>query len=174
MRHTFSDALAVVLREEGGFIVDPLDPGEMTNLGVTARTWHSWSGRQASEAVMRALTPAKVSPLYKSWYWDRVAGDQLPACLALPLFDFAVNTSPVVAAETLQGIVGAFRDSRLGPATLRAAKAYASSIGTAKLITRFCDARRDRYRELTMFSVFGKDWLARVDRIEAEAVSWVG
>jgi len=174
MAHGFSDVLAVVLKEEGGFVDDARDPGGATNLGVTARTWHCWSGQPASEAVMRALSPDKVSPLYKGWFWDKVAGDELPAALALVVFDFAVNCGIENAVQTLQAIVGAPKDGRPGPSTLRAVQAYVSSIGLGKLIRRFGDARRDYYRSLPTFAVFGKGWMARVDRVEKEALSWVG
>ncbi len=174
MTHTFTDALGVVLREEGGFVKDERDPGGATNLGVTARTWHAWSGQPPSEAVMRGLTAAKVAPLYKAWFWDKIGGEALPAALALPLFDFAVNAGPARALETLQGVVGARKDAQPGPSTMRAAQAYISGIGLAKLITRFCDARADYYRSLPTFPAFGKGWLARVDRIKAEALAWAG
>lgn len=174
MVHTFTDALRIVLREEGGFIDDARDPGGATNLGVTARTWHSWSGQAATDAVMRSLTPAKVSPLYKGWFWDKIAGDKLPIGLALAVFDFAVNGGPGTAVKLLQGIVGAPSDGQPGQTTMAAVQTYASKIGLAKLITRFDDARRDHYRALPTFSVFGKGWLARVERVEKVALTWAG
>ncbi|WP_028640082.1 glycoside hydrolase family 108 protein [Novosphingobium acidiphilum] len=172
--HTFTDALSVVLKEEGGFVDDSRDPGGATNLGVTARTWHSWSGQPASPDTMRTLTGTKVAPLYKAWFWDKVGGDNLPAALGLALFDFAVNAGPARAMTALQGIVGAHKDGQVGPATLRSIQAYISGIGLAKLIMRLCAARADAYQELPTFPVFGKGWLARIERIEAEALSWIG
>ena len=171
---TFTDALGIVLREEGGFVDDARDPGGATNLGVTARTWHAWSGKCPTNDAMRALTPAKVAALYKSWFWDRVAGDKLPTALSLALFDFAINCGPGTAIRTLQAVVGAPKDGVPGPATLAAAQTYTSRIGLAELIVRFNDARRDHYRTLPTFCVFGKGWLARVDRVEQEALTWAG
>lgn len=170
---TFTDALAVVLKEEGGFVNNPQDPGGMTNLGVTARTWQSWTGHGVNEAIMRGLTPASVAPMYKAWFWDKVAGDALPIGLALAVFDFAVNAGPARAVKTLQGIVGAVKDGQPGTSTLNAVKAYVGSIGLAKIIKRYNDARLDFYQGLPTFPVFGHGWTARVDRINAEALSWV-
>ena len=173
-KHTFADALRVVLKEEGGFVDDSRDPGGATNLGITARTWHSWSAQPASRDTMRALTPTKVAPLYKAWFWDKVDCDNLPVALALALFDFSVNAGPARAMTALQGIVGARRNGQPGPATLRAIQAYVAGIGLGKLITRLCDARAELLRDLPTFAVFGKGWLARVTRIQTEALSWVG
>lgn len=170
--HSFTDALAILLKEEGGFVDDARDPGGATNLGVTARMWHAWSGKPATEPVMRALTSAKVAPLYKASFWDKIGGDELPPALALTVFDFAANAGPATAIEMLQGIVGAPKNGQCGKATKAAITRYASKIGLAKLIIRFCDARRDFYRQRTEFPVFGKGWLARIDRVEKEALTW--
>jgi lysozyme family protein len=173
MAKTFTDALTIVLREEGGWTNNSHDPGGMTNLGVTGRTWLQWSGRAPTEAIMRALTPAAVAPLYKAWFWDKIAGDTMGAAMALPVFDFAVNAGPSRSIKVIQGIVGAPVDGQIGPGTLRAVQAYVASIGMAKLIARFSDARRDYYRARPIFPTFGKGWLGRVDRVEKEALSWL-
>ena len=173
MAKTFQDALGIVLREERGFVCDPHDSGGMTCLGVTAANWRAWTGKPATEAIMRALTPAMVSPFYQDLYWRKVGGDTLPIALALVLFDFGVNAGPARAVKMMQGICGASKDGAMGPATQGAVQAYGISIGWAKLIAKFCDARRDYYRELDGFLHFGKGWLARVDRVEKDALSWV-
>ncbi len=174
MLHTFTDALHIVLREEGGFVDDARDPGGATNLGVTARTWRAWSGQPATLDVMKGLTAAKVAPLYKGWFWDKIAGDKLPIGLALAVFDSAVNGGPGSAVKLLQGIVGAPGDGQPGPTTLNAVGTYASKIGLTKVVCRFSDARRDHYGALPTFAVFGKGWLARVARIEKDALAWAG
>jgi lysozyme family protein len=173
MTHGFTDALNVVLKEEAGFSDDPKDPGGMTNLGVTARSWAQWSSRPATEQVMRGLRIVDVAPLYKAWFWDKVCGDQLPPALALVAFDFAVNEGTGTAIKLLQGICGASKDGKIGPATLRALQAYITTIGLAKLINRYCDAQRNHYRELPGFIHDGRGWLNRVADVEKEALSWL-
>ena len=91
MKQNFEAALAHLLSPdiEGGFSNHPDDPGGITNLGVTLRTWEEWVGRPVTEKEMRELTPAKVAPLYKKKYWDRVLGDELPSGLDALVFDTA-------------------------------------------------------------------------------------
>ena len=169
----FSDALAILLKEEGGYVNDKHDPGGMTNLGVTARTWTEYTGRPATESVMRGLTHVAVAPLYKSRYWDKVAGDKLGDGLALVVFDFAVNAGPGRAAKMLQRLVGATPDGDIGRGTLQAVQAYAMRKGIDTLIEAYGDARRDYYRSLPTFWRFGKGWLARVARVEDHALAAV-
>lgn len=170
---TFTDALAVVLKEEGGFANNPEDPGGVTNLGVTERAWQGYVHHAVNEAAMRALTPAEVTPFYKTEYWDKIAGDQLGPALGLVVFDFAVNHGPHGAAAMLQGIVGAATDGAIGPGTLRAVQAYAGGVGLHHLIEQYSDARATFYRSLGTFGTFGKGWLARVDYVEGMALSWL-
>lgn len=173
MAHTFTDALAIVLKGEGGFVNDSRDPGGMTNLGVTARTWQAWTGRPVTEKIMRGLSRDVVAPMYRAWYWDKVGGNDIPPALALAMLDFAVNAGVGRTLMTLQGIVGAPVDGVIGPATLGAIRNYAARIGLGKLVARICDARRDFYRSRDLFPIFGKGWLARVDRIQMEALTWM-
>ena len=42
MNGNFEQCLALVLKEEGGYVDNPHDPGGMTNHGVTKTTWESW------------------------------------------------------------------------------------------------------------------------------------
>jgi len=165
----FDTCLPVVLREEGGFVNDPRDRGGMTNLGVTARAWMQWTGGPVNEALMRGLTPAMVTPLFKARYWNAVNGDRLPAGIDLAVFDFAVNAGPGGAAKFLQGCVGAKPDGQIGPKTIAALQQWATAHGAASVLADYMDARRDYYRGLSDFPHFGKGWLARCDRIGAAA-----
>ena len=166
----FPTCLAIVLREEGGFVDDRRDPGGMTNLGVTAAAWQHWIGHMPTEAEMRALTPTIVAPFYRAEYWQPAACDQLPAALALCVFDAAVNEGVPHAAEQLQAAVNAPQDGAIGPGTLRALQQVVTAFGLAKVIGTYANGRRAFYRSRKAFPVFGHGWLARVDRIETAAL----
>lgn len=166
----FAKCLAEVLKHEGGFVNHPRDPGGMTNLGVTRKTWEGWTGKPASEADMRALTPAKVTPLYRKNYWDKVRCDDLHPALAMCVFDFAVNAGPGRSARYLQAMLGIERDSIIGPGSVAAAKRFVATHGAAEAVRRFQQSRRDYYHGLSNFPVFGKGWLRRVDAVETAAL----
>ena len=121
MESNFTEALKHVLKHEGGYVNHPSDPGGMTNLGVTRKVWESWTGKQATEADMRALTPEVVAPLYKKMYWDKVQGDELPVGVDYAVFDFAVNAGVSRASRALQNILFVASDGIIGPNTLRVA-----------------------------------------------------
>jgi lysozyme family protein len=169
----FEAALTEVLVHEGGFSNHARDPGGMTNLGVTKRTWEAWTGKPATESEMRSLTRAKVAPLYRKNYWDAVRADDLPPALALVVFDFAVNAGPARAARYLQQLVGVAMDGKIGPQTIAATVSAAGKRGDAALVKDYSHARRNYYRSLSTFDTFGRGWLRRVDEVEQAALELV-
>lgn len=166
----FDACLAEILRREGGYSNHAADNGGMTNLGVTWRTWQEWTGKPATEAIMRGLTPAAVAPLYRKRYWDACHCDELPAALALCVFDMAVNSGPARAVKYLQKLVNASADGTMGPATLRATQAYITAHGVAGAVRGYLNLRRTFYRGLDDFPTFGRGWLNRLDGIETAAL----
>lgn len=167
----FERSLAIVLHHEGGFVNHPRDPGGMTNLGVTRRVWEEWTGRPSSEAEMRGLTPELVTPLYHARFWQVINADRLPHGVDLVVFDFGVNAGPRRGARFLQRIVGTTQDGLIGPITLAATERFAAAHGARELIRIYSDDRRDYYRRLPTFEVFGRGWLRRTDEVEVAAMA---
>ena len=165
MKENWDVALAALLKHEGGFVDNPHDPGGMTNLGVTRKTWEAFVGREVTEDEMRELTPQAVAPLYKQRYWDAVHGDTLPSGVDLCVFDCCVNSGPKQSARFLQRAVGAVPDGQIGPATLAAVAAA----DPHDVIEKFTQIRESFLRDLPTFIYFGKGWLIRTAAVEKQA-----
>jgi lysozyme family protein len=165
MKHNWDEALKHILKYEGGYVHHKDDPGGMTNLGVTKRVWEEWTGKPATEADMRALTPEMVSPLYKKRYWDAVRGDDLPSGVDLCVFDCAVNAGPSRASKFLQQAVGVLADGQIGPMTVAATTAKPAD----EVIEAFCNLREAHFKSLSTFATFGKGWMNRLGSVEAES-----
>ena len=169
MKFNFAEALQTVLREEGGFVDHPLDPGGMTNLGVTRRVWEEWTGHPVTVRQMTELTPVKVAPMYRRKYWDKVRGDELPAGIDLLVFDAAVNSGPGRAAKWLQACVGVDVDGDIGPKTLAAV----SAVDATQLINDYGRRRLSFLLDLPTWKTFGKGWTARIAAVKTEAQAFV-
>ena len=165
MIENFKEALAHVLKSEGGYVNNPKDPGGMTNLGCTKTVWEEYVGHPVSEADMRALTPESVAPLYKRKYWDRVSGDDLPSGLDYAVFDAAINSGAGRAAKWLQEVVGVTADGSIGSGTLAAV----ASKDTQNLIAKYNDKRLQFLESLPTFATFGKGWSRRVSEVQSTA-----
>jgi len=170
----FARCLDLVLAEEGGYADHPSDPGGATKFGITHKTLARW--RKVSpwwklpKAEVKALGRPEAGQIYRSGYWTRIRGADLPAGLDLALFDYAVNSGPPRAVKALQELVGVKADGWIGPLTLAAVRARPP----AELVAALCDARLGFLGRLATFSVFGTGWSRRVSTIRAAALEMAG
>ena len=169
MKETWQDALANVLKHEGGYVNHPSDPGGRTNLGVTQRVWEEWVKHDVDEKQMRELTPEMVAPLYEEKYWQRVKGDDLPPGVDYVVFDASVNSGTGRASKWLQECVGVQPDGVIGPMTLRTVQ----SMVPADLVNLYCDKRLAFLRELKTWETFGKGWERRVEEVRSHALTMI-
>jgi lysozyme family protein len=145
----FERAFPLTLKHEGGYVDHPKDPGGATNLGVTIGTLSDWLGRKATKAEVKALTPAKVKPIYRKNYWDAIGGDRMEPGFDYACYDFAVNSGPARAIRYSKDIKGASPEAR---------------------IKALCAARLTFLKGLSTWPTFGKGWARRVADVEREAL----
>ena len=169
MKDNWENAFLAVLKHEGGYVNHPKDPGGMTNLGVTKRAWEEYVGHEVDEATMRGLTSEVVKPFYKSRYWDRIKGDDLPSGVDYAAYDLAVNSGTGRAAKYLQQIAGVTADGAIGPKSLEAIK----SCDPAETVESLCGMRLDFLQKLPTWDTFGKGWGKRVADVEEKAMGMV-
>ena len=171
MKENFNASFARIIKSEGGYVNDPADRGGETNLGVTIGAWGAYLGRAIQPGEMKALTVDTVKPFYKSMYWDKVKGDDLPVGVDYAVFDFAVNAGVGRAAKFLQRAVGAVDDAVIGPGTL----ALVAKTTPGKLLENFAKQKEAFYNTLAEKNPtqqkFLKGWLARVDHVQTAATS---
>jgi lysozyme family protein len=164
----FPAELADELVFEGGFVNDPQDPGGITDFGITLATLSHFEGRQATVTELTGMSEATKATIYRSMFWNLINGDQLPSGIDLMVFDMAVNGGPGRAAAMLQRILRVPDDGVIGPGTIQAARDFANQ---AYLISAYAAARLLYYRSLPTFARFGAGWIARVNKVEAEALA---
>jgi len=165
MQGNFQDCLDLVLKSEGGWVNHPSDPGGETNLGVTKRVWEEYVGHPVDN--LKKLTKDDVAPLYELKYWRPCYGEVLPRGLDFVVFSMGINAGPGRSIKLLQSSIGCVPDGVIGPKT----RGLISDSNCATLIAKFSEARREYYRSLKNFPIFGKGWLNRVDHEEAEALN---
>ena len=171
MNANFDMSFDRVLKSEGGYVNDPADRGGETNHGVTIGAWGAYLGRAIQPGEMKALTLDAVKPFYKSMYWDKVRGDDLPTGVDYAVFDFAVNAGVGRAAKFLQRAVGADDDGAIGPGTL----ALVAKTTPGKLLENFAEQKEAFYNTLAEKNPtqqkFLKGWMNRVASVQTAATS---
>lgn len=134
---------------EGGFVMNPRDPGGATKFGITRATLSRFLGRAASVTEVRNLTETVARSIYLKFYWKPAGCDSLPAGVDLMVFDIAVN-SGIGRAHTL------LDQANTGTPTAR--------------IEALHKARMGFWRRLKTWPVFGKGWTNRETAIRQAAL----
>ena len=165
----FGPCLNIVLTIEGGLVNDGLDPGHLTNLGITQATLQHFYGPKkiATAQDVRDLTPVTVEPIY-AVFWKAVHAEQLPIGIDLCVFDWGINSGPGNGAKGLQRVLGVSADGLVGPLTIRAAETMPAvelieKISAARLI--FDETKTNPAEEKQ--DIHG--WTNRINTIEAAA-----
>ena len=157
MKQNFEQSLKMLLKHEGNYSFHPDDPGGETMKGVTRAVYEQWVGRQVMDGEMKRLTDADVAPIYKTNYWDRIRGDDLPSGLDFAAFDWAVNSGTGRPAKVIQKYISAKQDGAIGPKTL----ALVAENDPAKMIQYLYEQRQKFYERLPHFDKFGRGWTRR-------------
>lgn len=161
----FEAALAHVLREEGGLIDHPKDPGGRTNLGITQRKLDEVRAARPGYALpgrVDDLLPEDAGTIYRLEYWLPIRGDDLPTGLALAVFDGAVNAGVGQSAKWLQRAVGVKADGVIGAQTIAAISRAPDS---NELLREFMARRAHHYMLLdSLDDDFGLGWARRLFR----------
>jgi lysozyme family protein len=135
----FDAVMAFVLREEGGYVNNPADPGGETKYGISKRAHPT--------VDIAALTVEDAKKIYRRNYWDPLGLDAEKFGPALVIMDCAVNQGVKRAMQ--------FKD-----------KVATSS---APFIIAFQAERALHYASLPTFATFGRGWMRRLLRSSVEA-----
>lgn len=150
MTAPFQQAFERTIGFEGGYANDPRDPGGETKYGISKRAYPALD--------IANLTLAQAKAVYHRDYWRAVRGDELPAPIAIEVFDAAVNHGPKQAVRFMQRALQVADDGIIGPVTLGAAK----KIDPAVFVARFNGERLMFYTDLKTWPAFGRGWSRRV------------
>jgi len=170
----FSAIFPLIVATEGGLSTTPADPGNWTggqpNVGQLKGTKYGISAAAYPNEDIQGLTLDRAKALYFTDYWLKARCSDLPAPLALIVFDAAVNNGPHRAVEWLQTALRVTIDGIVGPNTLSAVtKAFSRPGGGARLCSEFMAHRIDFMAQLETWSTFGLGWSRRLAHLPFQA-----
>ncbi len=173
MADNFDVSLAFTLREEGGYVDDPADPGGATNMGITLATYRQWSDDpELGSTQVQDMTERTATAIYRSLYWNPFRADALPIGVDLSVFDMGVNAGIWRSARLLQRALrftGEEVDGCIGPETLDAA----AKRDPRTLVIDMAERQAAYYRSLADFPTFGTGWLDRTEARRNAALAMI-
>jgi lysozyme family protein len=144
---SFEEAFTRLLGNEGGYSMDPKDPGGETNWGISKRAYPSLD--------IKNLTRDQAAAVYYHDFWMPLM-DAHPA-VKFQVFDFAVNSGIQTAVRKLQQVVGVADDGHWGPVS----NAALMKMDVSDVLMLFVAARLRFWASLSTWPTFGKGWANR-------------
>lgn len=171
MSSTFDSAFKRLLQYEGGYTNDPKDRGNWTT-GVIGKgeckgTKYGISAMAYPDLDIKNLTENQAKEIYKKVYWTDIGLDKLEPCLAVQVFDAAVQHGTKVSVRLLQEIIGVNTDGILGAGTLSTIQFLNQKVLSYKYIAR----RLKYYVSLRVFTTYGKGWINRMASLLEDAAA---
>ena len=142
----FDQAFDRLIGNEGGYSMNPLDPGGETNWGISKRSYPN--------VDIANLTKEGAKEIYLRDFWNVIDAD--PA-IKFQVFDFAVNSGISTAIRKLQSAIGVADDGHWGPIS-------ASTLATMDkndVLMRYIAQRIRFWTSLSTWPTFGKGWANR-------------
>ncbi len=172
---TRDEAIALMIRLEGGESNLKGDPGGHTKFGITQATLTSLRTKQSVVLPLDVadLLPGDAAYIYRSVDWALIRGDELPHALAPLVLNSAVNQGEPTAIALLQECVGVPVDFLMGPKTLEAVQAWRSPYMPEQTLAEEYAAHVGvKYASLyAREGQFELGWLRRLLRVYTLAVS---
>lgn len=166
----FEKSFAFVLGAEGSWSGDPNDKGNWTGGkvldGELRGTKYGISAAAYPDLDIANLTLIDAEAIYRTDYWAKIRGDELPPLLAMFAFDCAVNQGPSIAIRLLQDTFGTKADGIFGKRTMAAIQAAPVEQPALDFMAR----RAVAYVEMDAWLDYGHGWMARLFRLTAAAL----
>jgi lysozyme family protein len=106
----FERAISMVMRDEGGYVNDPDDPGGETKYGISARSYPG--------VDIQALTADGARAIYWAHWWLPFRFGALPMPFSAKSFDISINCGARKSIAMLQAAAGILGDGEIGPLTI--------------------------------------------------------
>ena len=178
------EAMLRTIREEGGYVDHPKDPGGATKYGVTipaARVLgldKDGDGDVDKHDIIHLTVEDAVS-VYRRNYWNRLQADFLPSGVDIVAYDYGINSGTSRPAKAMQKIVGGLKvDGVIGPLSLAAIHDWCDAHSGDEMVNAICDERlafmqraRHRVTQELLWPTFGGGWEKRVARIRKEGLA---
>ena len=189
---TFDQAIPGLLDREGGRSDDPHDSGRATKYGISLAFLEDNKIDLTGDGIVdekdiEALTLDQAKEIYRVHFWDWLRCSDLPAPLALMVFDFGVNAGRVKSAMFLQVTARKIQvlcdwispqdflkvDGVIGPITMRTV-ADLYDLYPAAIIAGFLSRVLPHYTWCKTWERHGRGWIRRWGKTMKEVSETVG
>jgi len=152
MKQTYSEAIAKVFKDEGGYTNDKADPGGPTNWGITIADARMYWKKDATAGDVRSMPKSVAEDIYRKHYATPLNYDYLPAGVDYTVLDYGINSGIGRSKKVLANVQLTKKDPK-------------------DIINAIYDERLAFLKRLHTWPTFGKGWERRCVEGRALALS---
>lgn len=116
--NNFNQALAYVLKKEGGYSNDQNDHGGATNFGITLADLSAWRKHPCTADDVKNMPLSEAGDIYYAQYWQPLNLDLVMNLgISTAIFDQGVNRGTKTSAKLAQTILQVEVDGNIGDKT---------------------------------------------------------
>ncbi len=154
MKQNYQYCLTNLLKDEGGYTNNPNDKGGPTNFGITIADYRMYINPNGTADDVKKMSVEQAKLIYKTKYWNKVDGDNLPSGVDYAIFDYAVHS----------GVARA----------LKINKKFENYSDPVARIIAICDERLAFLKSIrggTDWQHFGRGWFNRVNNVKNKSIA---
>lgn len=159
----FTTARAFTEMQEGGYSNRTKDKGGETKFGISKRSY--------PKLDIKNLNRKQAREIYKTDYWNKIQGDNLPPDVARVVFDMAIHAGVSAASKHLQLAIGAKPDGIVGRRTLARLENYLRDTDAHNLAMSLSEKRKWYYSRIANRDPSQRDflpkWLERAESLKS-------
>ena len=153
----FSEASDFSIKNEGGYVNDPDDPGGETNFGISKRSY--------PEEDIKSMTRDRAVEIYQTDFWDKPKLGKLPDRLATKVFDTGINVGAKRGVLLLQRMLGVKGTGTINDATIKALRGTDEDKVIKQYITELKGYYKAVVKRKPTSKKFLTGWLSRAERL---------
>lgn len=155
MSEKFYQIIQRVFPYEGGYLspeaaADQGDPGGETHWGISKRAFPNIN--------IKTLTRDQAIDIYRTEYWEKIHGEELPNAIAYAMLDAAINSGWTRSIMWLQHAAGVADDGKFGPITRKAIQ----EADPADLMLKISGDRLEFMTRLSNWATNSRGWARRI------------
>ena len=170
----FTEKMRLELEQREGSTPVMENTGDWSVRGIRQQPYDEWTRKKGKQYQdVRTLQPTQRAEYYNDAYYSGPKLNQLPKGISELVFDYGITSHPITAIKSMQAVVGAKTDGKVGPNTIAKLNTMIKEQGLTKVQNELLDAREAHYQYLARvdpekYRRYFQGWINRVESLRTK------
>lgn len=171
MANAFTEQLQKELEQREGSTPVMENTGDWSVYGIRQKPYDEWTRKKGKQYQdVRTLQPKQRSEYFSDSYYKGPKINKLPEGISELVMDYGITSHPTTAIKSMQAVIGAKTDGKIGPKTISKLNNTIKEQGITNVQNELLDARLAHYQYLSrvkpeQYGRYFKGWYNRVESL---------